>query len=327
MTEQRKIFWFILRRSIEGLFTVLLIVTLCFFLVHAAPGDPVIYMVGETAASEEWMNLMRTRLGLDKPLYEQYLIYIRNLLKGDFGYSYIRNTKVLDILLHRLPATMLLVATAIITFSTLGTFFGVFASTKPGRFQDNVLTAIALFGFCIPNFFLGLTLMYIFSLKLGWFPVAGMYNIGKELRGLDYVIDVIRHLFLPALVLGGSSFALIYRTMRQSMLEALQEDFIITARSKGLSEKAVLFKHALKNSLRPLITLLGLRGGMIVGGAVITETVFSWPGIGRLLYEATMTRDYPLLLGGFTLTAISVVTANLVVDLVYGIIDPRVRYR
>lgn len=325
MKEERYV-WYILRRIIGTIPTILFIITVSFFFIHLAPGNPILYLAGRVPVSEEFIIMMEHRFGLDKPLHVQYLDYMGKILLGDFGFSYIRNMPVLGLILERIPATVLLLGASYSIFSIIAVFLGVLTSTKSGSLGDNALTAVALFGYCMPGFWLGIMSLYILGFKLAWFPIGGQTTLGAELVGLDYVIDVLRHLVLPVSVLGFWCLALFFRITRQSMLETLQEDFIVTARSKGLNEKAVLFRHALKNSLRPIVTLFGLRAGKIVGGAIITESVFAWPGMGRLMYEAVMTRDYPLLLGSFIFLSISMITANLVADLVYAFIDPRVRY-
>ena len=320
------LFRYLVRKFVGAILTIFLIMTVSFLLIHAAPGDPVLYMVGSAPVSEEFIEMKRHELGLDRPLYVQYVDYMGRLFRLDFGYSYLQNTKVLDLILQRLPATILLLGVAYAIYSIAGILLGVATSARPGSKRGNAMMAIALLGYCMPGFWLGLMSLYIFGLTLGWFPISGMYTLGADLVGFAFVIDVLRHLILPASLLGFWVLALLFRITSQSMQETLQEDFITTARAKGLNEKIILFKHALKNSLRPIVTLLGVRAGMVLGGAVITETIFTWPGMGRLMYGATVSRDYPLLLGCFVFTSIGVIVANLLVDLVYAKIDPRVRY-
>jgi peptide/nickel transport system permease protein len=270
---------------------------------------------------------VREKFGLNKTLPEQFIIYVSKVFQGDLGYSLIFHSSVSYLILTRLPLSLILV-TAGISFATFGgIFLGVIASSKRYGVIDTILSYVSILGFSTPTFWLGQMLLITFSLQLGWLPSGGATTSRVDLAGLDYVVDFLRHLILPAFVLGFYHLAYVFRMTRGTMLEVLQEDFIVTARSKGLSERTVLFKHALKNSLVSIITLISLNFGRLIAGTVLLETVFAWPGLGRLLWSAVLNRDYPLILGLFVFLTVAIVVINLIVDIAYLLIDPRMRHR
>lgn len=316
---------YILRRLFQAVPLILAIVVVNFCLIHMAPGDPIISLVGEFHTSEEYIQNVRRQYGLDKPLFVQLFIYIVNVLRGDFGYSFSFKQPVLDVILDRVPATLLLMIVTIL-FSTLaGVVLGVVSSRRQYSKTDNLVTLIALIGYSIPVFWLGQILLIAFSLKLPLFPAQGMQSLRENYTGIAYVIDVLHHLVLPAFALGLSYLAMNTRFTRASMLEVLGQDYVRTARAKGLSERKVIYKHALRNALLPLVTLTGLNFGFLLAGAVLTETVFAWPGLGRLMYDSIYTRDYPVLMGMFIFISAMVIVVNLITDIFYSVLDPRIR--
>lgn len=310
--------------SICGL--LLAVVVLNFLLLQLAPGDPVSVIIGEQGgASEELVAQLRAEYGLDKPVYQQLLVYISKIVTGDFGYSYYFNQPVLDLILQRVVPTMLLVLSALIVAVVLGTVLGVFSAQRPKGVTSHLVTVFSLVGYAAPVFWTGLMLLILFASVWPIFPVSGMMDISKRGSATDHVIDVLHHLVLPALTLASIYIAIYSRLSRASMLEVLGSDYIRTARAKGLSDRQVVFGHALRNGLIPIATMVGLQFGQLFAGAVLVETVFNWPGLGRLAFESVLRRDYPTLLAILLFSALLVVVANVLTDLAYGIIDPRIR--
>jgi peptide/nickel transport system permease protein len=316
---------YVVRRILEAFPLIFGVIFLTFMIIHIAPGDPVFILAGE-GASPEYIDRVREYLGMNKSLLEQFFMYMGAVLRGDLGYSFMFRQPVLQLVLQRIPATLLLMGAAIAISSTVGVILGVFSSKRPYSLQDSLTTSISLFGYSLPVFWLAQILLLIFAITLGWFPTHGMFSAREELTEIENVLDVVHHLTLPALALAMSNLALITRLTRASMLEVLRQDFITSAWAKGLDEKSVLYRHAFRNALLPVVTMLGLNVGMMLTGAVLTETVFGWPGLGRLMYEAINTRDYPVLMGNFIIVSVSVVSVNLVTDLVYALLDPRIRH-
>jgi peptide/nickel transport system permease protein len=290
-----------------------------------APGDPTYILVGEFG-DEEFIRAAKARLGLDKPLHEQFLIYVYNVLRGDLGYSYLRAETVSSLVLSRIPATLLLVLSAMFISALIGIILGSIAAARRGVI-DLSLSILSLVGISIPYFWLGQIILILFAVMLGLFPIGGMINIRTNYQGIYYFLDLMHHLALPATTLAVFNIAYTTKITRGGVLEALTQDYIITARSKGIPERRVLFKHALRNALIPVVTYTGLNIGALLVGAILTETVFSWPGMGSLLYDSIRLRDYPVILGIFIYGSIMVITANLIVDILYGILDPRIRVR
>lgn len=321
----RSVSSFLLKRVLQytALFFATIIVT--FILVHMAPGDPTYVLAGEVN-DENFIRSIREKFGLDKPLYEQLLIYIYNVLKGDLGYSYFRSEPVSSLILSRLPATFLLILTAMFIASLIGIVLGTIAATKRGII-DNVISVSSLLGISIPYFWLGQIMLIVFALELGLFPTGGMESLGGTQQGIYRYIDILYHLTLPATTLAIFNLAYIVRITRGSVLDTLTQDFITMARSKGLHERRVVFMHGLRNALLPVITFIGFNTGVLLVGAIITETIFSWPGMGSLLYSSLRLRDYPVLLGIFIYGTFIIITANLIVDILYNILDPRLRKR
>jgi len=300
-----------LRRILIAIPTIVGVLIIVFSMVRLAPGDPAVLLAGEFA-SPEVIERARERFGLDRSLPEQFARFVGGLVQGDLGRSTRTNRLVTEDLANFFPNTLEMAFAAIVVALVVGVPSGVVSALRPNGPLDFGVTFVALLGVSMPVFWFGLLAILIFSVQLGWFPVAG--------RG------TLAHLVLPAITLGLSSTAIIARMTRASMLEVLNQDFVRTARAKGLREGQVVIKHALRNALVPVVTVIGLQFGSLLAGAVITETVFTWPGIGRLLVDSIRARDYPVVQGAVLLIAVSFVLVNLIVDLIYGFVDPRIRY-
>ncbi len=319
----------VIRRLAWAAGLVLAVLALNFVLIHAAPGDPAQVIAGEMGGGDlAVVAAIKKAYGLDQPLTTQFFTYIGKSLHGDLGQSYIYNRPVLDMISDRIGPTILLVLTALLGAIFLGTLLGVFASRKPDSVASGVVTVLAMVGYSMPVFWTGILLVILFGKVWPIMPISGMRDVRlMGASGWAIMVDVLHHLVLPALTLGIIYLAQYSRLARASMLEILGSDYIRTARAKGLSEWVVTFKHALRNALMPLVTVAGLQFGNLISGAVLVETVFSWPGLGTLALDAILGRDYPVLLGVLTFSAILVIVANLLTDLSYRWIDPRLRGR
>ena len=316
---------FLAGRIAKGLLVLLAIAVLNFLLIRAAPGDPAMVMAGEAGAADAvFLEQLRQRFGLDKPFIEQLWLYLKGYLVLDLGFSYRQQQPVLGLIMARLPATLLLTGTAFVFSLGLGMVLGILAARRVGRLSDSAITLGALVFYATPLFWVALLAQIVFALKLGWVPNIGYETIGAGYTGLRRALDIGHHLILPALTLGLFFMALYARMMRASMLEVAGADFVKTARAKGLSEGVITRRHVARNALLPVVTLAGLQAGQLVGGAVLTETVFAWPGIGRLMFEALAQRDYALLLGVFFVSSAMVVLLNLLTDIIYRAVDPRI---
>ncbi len=310
---------------LSGLGLILAVVVLNFLLIHFSPGDPVEVIVGEMGgASEELIAKLREQYGLDKPLLVQLGIYIGKVVTGDLGYSFYYSSPVLELLLQRLPATILLVLTALVVAVLAGTVAGTISARRPDGIGSHLVTIFSLVGFSAPVFWIGMMLLILFASIWPVFPVAGMQSMRKP-DGFAWYLDILHHLVLPATTLGLIYVAYYSRLARTSMIEALGQDYIRTARAKGVSEGRVIWKHALRNALIPIVTMVGLQFGQLFAGAVLVETVFNWPGLGRLAYDSILRRDYPTLLGILLFSSMLVLIANALTDLAYRRIDPRMR--
>lgn len=310
-----------------------------FSIIHALPGDPARAVLGERASAEQIAEV-RESMGLDKPIYVQYFNYIGKLLQGDLGRSYITGREIAPELFTYLMATFELAIAAMLIAVFFGVNLGILSAWRQNSWVDYSAMMIALIGVSMPVFWLGLMEQWLFAQELGWLPsssrldartmfepITGLYVIDSIITGNWAVLgDAIRHLILPAVALGTIPMAIIARMTRSSMLEVMRSDYIRTARAKGLSEFWVIYKHTLKNAFIPVLTVVGLQTGMLLGGAVLTETIFSWPGIGRYLYDAITSRDYQIIQSGILVVATIFVLINLIVDLLYAMIDPRIKY-
>jgi ABC-type dipeptide/oligopeptide/nickel transport system permease component len=303
---------YIARRVLAGLFTLWVVTVAVSLLIHLVPGDPVRIMYSQSQSTgPEQIEAKRRELGLDRPIPEQYLMYMGNVLRGDLGKTIRGEQPVLELLLLRLPNTALLTAAALVVAIVIGGGIGFFSAYFRGSWFDTLGMGLAIAGIAMPSFWLGLLLMFFFSVRLGWFPVGG--------TGLSSLI-------LPALTLGLVSAAVLARLTRSSMLDVLGQDYMRTARAKGLAEPLVLARHALKNSMIPIITMLGLQVAYMLGGAVVVENVFAWNGVGRLAVQAILQRDFPLIQGFVLMFATIVIGVTLLVDILYAVVDPRIRY-
>lgn len=302
---------YILRRMLLLIPVLLGVAIVVFSMVRLLPGDPAVAMAG-VHATPEYIEQVRSNLGLDKPILVQFGVFIKKLFKGDLGISTRTQRAAIKEIWPRFKNTLYLTTAALVIASIVGITAGIISAAAPYSLYDQFVMVFSLFGVAAPVFWLGLILMLIFSVALGWFPASGM--------------GTPKHFVLPALTLAANSTALIARMTRSSMLEVLKNDYITTARSKGLKEVIIIIKHALKNAMIPIITVLGLRFGMLLGGAVLTETVFSWPGVGRLMVDSILARDYPVVQGSVLLLALMFVLINLIVDILYAYLDPQIHY-
>ena len=330
--------WYITKRIFMLIPVLLGVSILAFFLIHLAPGDPAITMAGEHA-SPQTIDAIRVKYGLDKPLYIQYGIWLKQALRGDMGRSIVSNDFVMREIMDRFPNTFELTIFAMIIAVIVGSIAGIVSASKQYSFLDYSTMGLALFGVSMPVFWLGIMLMMIFGVFLRWLPISGRINIAisfNRITGLYVLdslitgnfkafIDVIKHLILPGIALGTIPMATIARVTRSSMLEVLRQDFIRTERAKGLSERIVIYKHAVRNAMIPVITVIGLNFGLLLAGAILTETVFSWPGIGRYVVNAVGMRDYPAVQGCVMFFAFMFVIVNLITDILYVYIDPRIK--
>jgi len=302
---------FLLRRLLLTIPVLLGVATLVFSLIHLVPGDPVQTMLGESAAPQE-IARVRTQLGLDRPLYVQYWLYLKGVAKGDLGVSLRTNEPVAAAIADRMPATIELAIAAMSLAIVVAIPLGIVAAVGAGTVVDYAATTLALAGISIPNFWLGPLLAIVFAITLGWLPVSGS--------------GTPAHFILPAITLGAPLGAVLARMTRASVIEELRELYVLAARARGVSRARAVLHHAFRNSLIPIVTVLGLQMGAVLTGAVITETIFAWPGVGRLLIQSINFRDYPLVQGCILLIAVTYVAMNLLTDLVYGLLDPRIRY-
>lgn len=303
---------YIIKRLLYGLFTIWVTTIAVTLLIHLVPGDPVQIMYAQSqSTTPEQLEEIRRSLGLDRPIYEQYGMYLGRLLQGDFGRTIRGNQPVLELLLGRLPNTLLLATTSLLITIVVGVTLGFFAAYRRGTWVDTALMTGAIVGISLPSFWLGLMLMYVFSLKLGWLPVSG---------------TDLKNLILPALTLGIANAAAVSRLTRSSMIDVLSQDYMRTARAKGLAESLVLSRHAFKNGMINVVNMLGLQFTYMMGGAIVVENVFAWNGLGRLAIQSIFQRDYPMIQGFILIFAIVVVTVSIILDLLYAWIDPRITY-
>ncbi|CAB3911865.1 ABC transporter permease [Achromobacter anxifer] len=320
---------FLVSRIGKALVVVLGVVIINFFLIRLAPGDPAAVLAGQAGAGDAaYVEQLRVAFGLDKPIMTQLLLYLKGVVQLDLGFSYRNHVPVLDLILERLPATFLLMSCAFVFSIVLGVFLGVVAAKaryrNKRRWIDSSVMTGALVLYATPLFWLSLMGILLFSVVLGWLPAFGMETVGANLSGWARAADIAQHLVLPTVTLGCFFMAVYVRLTRASMLEVIGMDFVKTARAKGVSPSRVIRAHVLRNALLPVITFAGIQLGQMAGGAVLTETVFAWPGIGRLMFDALLQRDYQLLLGIFLVTSIMVVVFNLLTDVLYRLIDPRI---
>ncbi len=316
---------FFIGRCGKAALVILFVVAINFALIRAAPGDPATILAGEAGTVDAgFMERIRKDYGLDKPLPVQFATYLGQLLRFDFGISYRENRPVKDIVLERLPATLLLTLSAFVFSIAVGVALGVAAARRAGSVVDMLISAGSLVFFAMPLFWFGLLAIVLFSLKLGWMPPYGMETVGAGFSGWRAWLDTAHHLVLPALTLGLFYVAVYTRVTRAAAIEVMDQDFVKTARAKGVPDGRIWRRHILRNAMLPVITFVSLQAGHILGGSVLVETVFAWPGVGRLAFDALFQRDYNLLLAVFFVSSVMVVVFNLVADLLYSIADPRI---
>lgn len=316
------------RRLLQAIPTIIGIALISFLLLNLAPGDLVDVMAAEQQITDpEVLDRLRESYGLNRSVGQQLTSYLLDIVRLDLGYSYRDNQPVLDLILGRLPATLILMLSSLGIAVFLGIVLGVTAALRVNTLTDNLISVGTVVFFAAPSFWVGLMMMVAFAVQLGWLPVAGMQTIGGDYSLFGTVVDILRHLAMPAVALGLFYAAVYTRVMRASMLEIFGLDFVRTARAKGLSERAVAFRHVLRNALLPVVTLLSLQLGTVLAGSIVMESVFSWPGIGTLIVEAVAGRNFPVVVGVLFISSVLVIVANLVMDLLYSSLDPRVELR
>jgi peptide/nickel transport system permease protein len=316
------------RRLALAIPTLLTIVLLNFALLQLAPGDAADVLAGEAgSATPEYMAQLRQKFGLDQPVHVQLLVYLRQMVMLDLGYSFRHGAPVSHLILTRLGPTLLLMVSVFVLAVTFGVLLGAIAARNLNRWKDGLISMLAVLAYATPVFWAGLMLIVIFSIRLGWFPTSGYEEVAAFKEGWAHVIDVAHHLVLPAITLTLFYLALYTRLMRASVLDQYTMDYVVTARAKGLSERQIARRHVLRNAALPVLTMAGVQVGALLGGAVVVETVFAWPGLGLLAYESLFARDINLLLGIFFISACLVVVVNLAVDLLYTVLDPRIELR
>jgi ABC-type dipeptide/oligopeptide/nickel transport system permease component len=318
---------YVVKRILQLLPVILVVICVNFFILRLAPGDPINYLIGDASVTPEFIEELRRQYGFDRPLYVQLWFYLVQVAQGDLGYSFISRDAVSSIILSRMPASLLLLGSQFVLSIIFGIALGVISAYRRGSMTDHAVSFISLIGFAVPAFWLGQMLILIFALWLNLFPSQGMRSLRFDLTGWAAALDVLHHLVLPTLTLTIFNLALIARVTRANMINVLRNEYITYARSKGLPEPTVVLVHALKNAILPVITVIGLNFRTLIAGAVLTETVFAWPGVGRLTFEAIFARDYPVLMGILIVIGITVVIANILTDIAYSWLDPRVRYQ
>jgi len=320
----------VVKRIFIAIPLILCVLMFDFIIIHLVPGDPAFFLAGgaleEERVVQHRMKIINEQLGLDKPLPEQLLIYFSNMLRGDFGYSFVYQRPVFEVIMERMPYTLLLLGSATAIGIPVGIILGVEVAKRPNGKLDKITSFFSFILYSTPIFWVAMMLILIFALHLHWLPAAGYRTMRVDLTGIDFIIDVIRHMILPVFLLGGTTSISYCRLVRISVLEASQQDYIITARSKGASESIVFYKHALRNGLIPVATVIFPHILYMIQGNVFIETVFGWPGVGKIMFDAIGVRDYPMLMGSFTIMAVTVILANLAADVSYYLLDPRIRY-
>ncbi len=316
---------YIVRRLAQAVPVVIGIVVLNFLLLQLAPGDAATVLAGEAGgAPPEYVAQLRERFGLDRPTHVQLLLYLKNVLSLDLGYSFRNSMPVSTLILGRLGPTLLLMGATLLASVLCGVLLGLLAATAVNTWRDRVISVAAVIAYATPLFWIGLMLILLFSIKLEWLPTTGMEDVVAFNEGWDRVLDIARHLVLPTVTLSLFYMALYTRMMRAAMLDQRGMDYVVTARSKGLSERLITYRHVLRNAVLPVVTMAGVQVGSLLGGSVVVESVFAWPGLGQLAFQSLFARDFNLLLGIFFLSACLVVLVNLAVDLVYLALDPRI---
>ena len=317
---------FALERLVNAVPLLFGVIVVNFLLIALSPGDPVTALIGEFPAPPEYIARVRSEYGLDRPIHERLFLYIGNVLRGDLGYSFANRQPVLELVLERLGRTLVLMVTTVVFATIVGVTLGVLAARRPHSALDSGSTGFALLGYSVPEFWLGQILILVFAVWLGWLPAGGFRDIRASYTGFEGVLDMARHMVLPVMALSFRYMAITTRLTRASLLEVMNSDYILAARARGISERRVLWLHGLKAAALQIITVIGYNFAFIVAGSALVETVFGWPGVGRLMYDSLFTRDYPVLLGILLIVSVAVILVNLLTDLAYALFDPRVRY-
>jgi peptide/nickel transport system permease protein len=312
-------------RLLQSIPVTLAVVVLSFFLIRAAPGDPVLLLAGQHSPSPKFVEEIRRQYGLDRPMIVQLGRYLERVLRGDLGRSISFGAPVLSVVLERFPPTLLLITSATVFSLAAGTVLGSVAACRRGSLLAAAVSTVSVVAWALPVFWLAQLLMLVFAVWLGWFPTSGFMSLREEREGLARLLDIGHHLFLPALTVFLLRLAVTAKLARTSMVTALGEHYVTTARAKGLAERRVVLVHALRNAIPPVVTMTGTGFGTLIAGTVLTETVFAYPGLGRLMFDAILARDQPLLLGVFIAVSVFIVVVNLLSDLVHALVDPRVR--
>lgn len=317
---------YVIRRMLAGMLTVIIVFTINFALIKMAPGDPITTLMGKENSSQEMREALEEKYGLNKSLPSQFFSYLKTAVKGDLGTSIIYNRPVTDMIQEKVVATLLLGLTSAILAAVIGTLMGIYAARNEGGLFDMISSGTSYTFNSMPAFWLGLMLIIVFSSKLGWFPSYGMTDTRASYTGMQYVIDVMKHMFLPVLTLTLVLLPQYFRIAKSSVLQVANEDFITTFRATGMSEKKIFNKYIFRNAILPTITIFGISMAYLITGVTLIEIVFAWPGMGRLVMTAINQRDYPTLMGIYLIMSISVAVVMLIVDIVYAMLDPRIRY-
>ncbi len=313
---------FIVRRLAQAIPVIFLISLLLFFMMHAMPGGPLAMYVHQPGITKAMLEQIRVDYGLNQGIWTQYLDWLGKAVRGDFGYSYVYAQPAISMMLQRLPATLELMLSSFLITIVFSFLLGVYSAVRQYSFGDYLITVVSYFGFSMPTFWLGLMVLVLFSVHLHWFPAGGMATAGAAFS----LGDRLWHLILPMLVLAFYTLASESRYVRSSMLDVIHQDYIRTARAKGVGERRVIWRHALRNALLPVVTVMVMDAAYLFGGALITETIFSWPGMGRLFIQAILQSDYPVLMAVVSFLSVVIVLANIVADVLYGLLDPRIQY-
>ena len=317
---------YVKKRIFTGILTIIFSFCLTFFLIRYAPGNPIKVLAGTDNPNPELIEHLTIKHGLDKPVPVQFLTYVKNVLKGDLGYSYMSNESVSKLIGEKIFATILLSLTASILSVLIGTILGVYAGRRIGSIMDRIMCSISYIFDAVPGFWLGLILILIFASTLRILPTSGMYDLRADNQGLDYMLDVIKHMILPVSTLFIIQTPFYFRIARSSVLQTMSEDFVLTLRATGMEESRIFNKYILRNSIIPTVTMFSLSLAFMIGGVTLTEIVFAWPGMGRLIMDAIMKRDYPLLTGVYLMISISISVVMIITDIIYALIDPRIRF-
>ena len=314
------------KRALSGLLVVLLSVCFNFTLIRLAPGNPIRIMAGTDNPNEEMIEALQQKYGLDKSIPEQFVMFLGNVAKGDLGYSYISDESVIKLIGEKIGPTLALSLTAVLLSVTIGTLIGIYAARKNGSKFDQFVCSISYVFDATPGFWLGLMMILIFASTLKWFPTSGMVNLRANYKGFAYFADVCRHLVLPITTMVLTQTPYYFRIARSSVLQVMSEDFITTFKATGMKESRIFNKYVLRNAILPTVTVLGMSLAFLLSGSVLIETVFAWPGMGRLMFSSISKRDYPVLTGIYLVTSVVICIAMILVDILYGFIDPRIRY-